>query len=83
MWSEKQSLELISLYEKKPVIWNPRNPYHYKQPFKNAAWKEIAHTLKRDVEDCKNKMISLLASYRRERSKVKKSLDSGKSNFLI
>ncbi|KAF9406915.1 hypothetical protein HW555_012893 [Spodoptera exigua] len=78
MWSDEQSLELISLYQEKPVIWDPKNPQYYKKNLKHDAWSDIAHSLERDVEECKNKMISLLASHRREKGKVKKSHSSGK-----
>lgn len=81
MWSDEQSLELISLYQKKPVIWDPKNPQYYKKNLKHDAWSDIAHSLERDVEECKNKMISLLASHRREKGKVKKSHSSGKGMF--
>lgn len=81
MWSDEQSLELISLYQEKPVIWDPKCPDYFKKNQKHDAWCDIAHSLGRDVEECKNKMISLLASHRREKGKVKKSHSSGKGMF--
>ncbi|CAK1594949.1 unnamed protein product [Parnassius mnemosyne] len=78
MWSGEQLLELISLYQENPVIWDPKNPHYFKKNLKNDAWSNIAHSLERDVEECKNKMISLLASHRREKGKVKKSHSSGR-----
>ncbi|XP_014252763.1 uncharacterized protein LOC106668474 [Cimex lectularius] len=77
MWSDEQSLELIGLYQGKPEIWNPKNPDYFKKNLKNDAWSEIALSLGREVEECKNKIISLLASHRRERGKVKKSQGTG------
>ena len=68
---EMDSLELIFLYQDKPVIWEPKNPEYFLKNLKNDAWSEIAQLLGRDVEECKNKMISLLASHRREKGKVK------------
>ncbi|KAL4714326.1 hypothetical protein ACJJTC_009678 [Scirpophaga incertulas] len=78
MWSDEQSLELISLYQGKPVIWDPKNPDYFKKNLKADAWSDIAHLLEKDVEECKKKMISLLASHRREKGKVKKGHSSGK-----
>lgn len=78
MWSEDKSLELIELYKKKSVLWNPKDPTYFKKPLKNYAWREIADSLGIEADECKNKMISLLASYRREKAKIKKHLGTGK-----
>lgn len=81
MWSEEQSLELIGLYREKPVLWNPQHPQYFKKVWKNDAWVDIARSVERDAEVCSNKMISILASYRRERGRARTYQGTGKGNF--
>jgi hypothetical protein len=52
------------------VLWKPKDPAYYRKLLKNDAWREIADSMKMDAEECKNEMISLLASYRREKTKT-------------
>lgn len=54
------------------------NPHYCK---KNDAWRKITLSLERDVKECKNKMLSLLASHRKEKGKVKKSHISRTGKF--
>jgi hypothetical protein len=65
------------------VLWNPNDSAYYRKPLKNDAWREIADSMKMDAEECKNKMISLLASYRRENAKIRKHEGTGKGNVLF
>jgi hypothetical protein len=58
------------VYKNRPVLWKPKDPAYYRKPLQNDAWREIADSMKMDAEECKNKMISLLASYRKENAKT-------------
>jgi hypothetical protein len=52
------------------MLWKPKDPAYYRKPLKNDAWREIADSMKIHAEECKNKMISLLSSYRRGKAKT-------------
>jgi ribonuclease D len=58
------------VYKNRPVLWKPKDPAYYRKPLKNDAWREIADFMKMDTEECKNKMIGLLASYRKKKAKT-------------
>jgi hypothetical protein len=58
------------VYKNRPVLWKPKDPAYYRKPLQNDAWREIADSMKMGAEECKNKMISLLASCRREKAKT-------------
>lgn len=81
-WTEDQCLELIALYRDRPVLWDFSHPEHYKKNVKSDVWEDIARLLNRDVESLPNKMINLLASYRRERTKIRgNKVVNAKGNF--
>ncbi|XP_069688648.1 uncharacterized protein [Periplaneta americana] len=72
-WSEEEMLGLVEEYKLCPVLWNPSDKDYYKKHKKIDAWRDISTNIGRPEEDCKKKIISLLSSYRREKSRVKKS----------
>ncbi|XP_031346793.1 uncharacterized protein LOC116173444 [Photinus pyralis] len=76
-WSDESSLLLIEIYKNYEVLWNPRNENYYNKNLKVDAWKEIAAAVEQPEEACKAKIISLLASYRREKAREKKSKGTG------
>ncbi|XP_026464463.1 uncharacterized protein LOC113367047 [Ctenocephalides felis] len=69
---------LIEMYQEKNLLWNPKNPHYHNKKLKDDAWKEIANMLQKTMSEVKQKMASLLGSYRRERKKVKDSLGTGR-----
>lgn len=77
-WTHENIEQLVDLYREKPELWNPKdNNYHLKNK-KHDAWIQIATVMKQDVASIKSKISSLLSSYRREKSKIKKSMGTGK-----
>jgi hypothetical protein len=82
-WSEESALQLIDMYKTHRVLWDPRDINYFKKDLKEDAWKEIATSAGQTEDVCKSKIISLLASYRRERSKEKKSKVTGKGKTLF
>jgi hypothetical protein len=55
---------LINLYKSRPILWNPEH-LHYKMGKKKIDfWLEITNELKRDLNETKKKMESLLESCR-------------------
>lgn len=77
-WNRNDSIQLIEFYEQNPVLWNPNDNNYHMKTIKLDAWNDIADKMKRDVEDVKQKMTSLLSSFRREKLKVKKGMGTGK-----
>lgn len=82
-WTEENLLRLIDIYKQYPVLWNPANEDYYKKPKKLDAWKEISSQMGAAEEDCKKKVISLLSSFRREKSREKTSTGSGAGKLLV
>lgn len=71
-WTEEKVLNLIEVYQNTPVLWDPKNKNYYKKHLKVDAWETIGQAIGASGENCKNKMITLLSCYRRERMKIKK-----------
>ncbi|XP_018580149.1 uncharacterized protein LOC108917848 [Anoplophora glabripennis] len=71
-WTVEASLTLIELYKKQPVLWNTRHSYYYSKVRKQSAWEQIACSMDLGVDEVRQKMNSLLGSFRRERSKMRR-----------
>ncbi|XP_050510472.1 uncharacterized protein LOC126887153 [Diabrotica virgifera virgifera] len=69
-WPDDKCIELIDLYHNKRILWDPKDRDHFQKSLKDDAWREIGETMDTPAEDCKWKMINLLASFRREKRKV-------------
>ena len=82
-WAEEECLQLIEAYSSFDILWNPKNVDHFKQNFKEDAWRDIGNVMRRPGEDCKSKIVNLLGSYRREKSKEKKTHGTGTGKFLF
>ncbi|CAH1113552.1 unnamed protein product [Psylliodes chrysocephalus] len=70
-WSNDSVLQLINAYRIRPVLWNSLDSYYKIKNKKEDAWRELADMLNTDIAEIKKKMQSLLASFRRERQKLK------------
>lgn len=81
-WSNEMCLQLIDLYEKYPVLWDPKHGFHYSKTKKNDAWEAIASAIQVDSKQVKQKMTSLLGSFRRERAKGKKTVGTGTGTYI-
>ncbi|GBL65504.1 hypothetical protein AVEN_97809-1, partial [Araneus ventricosus] len=77
-WSNDDCLQLIDIYNDHELLWNPKHPYHYSKNKKNEAWASISSALGREEKGVRQKMTSLLGSFRSQRSKGKKSIGTGK-----
>ncbi|XP_063242791.1 uncharacterized protein LOC134542453 [Bacillus rossius redtenbacheri] len=82
-WSEEDMLGLIEVYRTHPVLWDPSNRDYYKKAKKMDAWRDIAVTVGQLEDECRKKMISLLSSYRREKSKEKNTIGTGKGTSEV
>lgn len=79
-WTNEITLKFIELYQNKPMLWDPKNQNYYNKFMKHDAWEELASEMKISLDDCKQKIMSLQSSFRRERSKIKKSHGTGTGN---
>ena len=82
-WSEENLIKLIDAYRNKSLLWDPQHKNHFKKPLKADAWREIGAEMDMSADQCKKKVISLLSSYRREKSKIKSSQGTGKGKLYI
>ncbi|XP_031332855.1 uncharacterized protein LOC116163143 [Photinus pyralis] len=78
-WSNDKCLELIDIYEKYPVLWEPKHKFYFSKTKKNDAWDEISKIMNVDAKTVKIKMNSLLGSFRSQKSKGKKTIGTGKA----
>lgn len=75
-WSRHKIFLLINLYRNRPILWDPQSLQHYNKIEKQEAWQEISDKLGTSANECKRKMSSLLASFRREKARMSKSEDT-------
>lgn len=78
---QRKSIELIDLYERYPVLWNPKHRLYYNKLKKYDAWTIIDENLGCAPGEAKKKMDSILASFRREKAKGKHSIGTGKGRY--
>lgn len=75
-WDQQQSLTLIRELQKFDLLWNPKaNGFHITQK-KEEAWLKLAEILNADVGEVKRKIDSLRGSFRREKSRIRKSQEA-------
>ncbi|XP_030757802.1 uncharacterized protein LOC115883585, partial [Sitophilus oryzae] len=77
-WSQEKVLSFIQCYKNRPILWDPKHSKHYNKRKKFYVWAELAKEMNTPEDECRRKMMSLLASLRRERAKIAKSRRSGK-----
>jgi len=58
-------------------LWDVKHPFHFNRNKKLDGWEIIANNMKVDVATVKQKVGSLLGSFRREKAKGKKSVGKG------
>lgn len=81
-WTDENTIKLIEQYQTKTMLWDPKNDQYWKKDAKLEAWEEIGKALDTNSEICKNKMFSVLSSFRREKSKMKQSQGPGKGKAI-
>ncbi|XP_077299057.1 uncharacterized protein LOC143920193 [Arctopsyche grandis] len=79
MWNDEKALQFINLYKSATALWNPNDENYFRKYERNSRWEEIADVMQADVELCKRKMISLMASYRREKCRIRNTQARGKT----
>ncbi|XP_022181896.1 uncharacterized protein LOC111041792 [Myzus persicae] len=76
-WTNEKVLDLIECYKNKPVLWFPKDPKYYNKFAKSDAWDDLAKEMKITPDECRKKITSLNASFRREKMKTKNSQRTG------
>jgi hypothetical protein len=76
-------LELISAYGKQEILWNVKHPQHYNKLRIYDAWEEVVGEMGVDGETCRRNMTALLASLRREKVKMEKTMVTGRGKTHI
>lgn len=76
-WSHEKSLRLISEYQKHEMLWNFHIPEYRKKLQKEVLWYKIAKKFDDEPEVVKKRIEVLKASYRREKSKIRRSMERG------
>jgi len=66
-------MNLIQLYEKKSVLWNPSNPEYFHRDIRNMVYDDLVRELNIDnltVNETKRKLENLRSYFRRETKKL-------------
>jgi hypothetical protein len=80
-WTEGSGIELIELYKRKEIIWDPKHPMNCNKIRQQDAWEELRKEINRTIK-CKKKMENLPSSLRREKMKMMKSSGTGKGEHF-
>ncbi|XP_076384375.1 formin-like protein isoform X5 [Megalopta genalis] len=75
----------IEVYKRHRSLWDPKHYDYHNSAIRECSWREISSILNLPVAELKNKMKSLMGTYRREKSRQKKSLitRSGKGDIYV
>ncbi|PSN55553.1 hypothetical protein C0J52_20121 [Blattella germanica] len=73
-WNNDLCIDLIEAYREQTTLWDPKHPSHYVKSEKLQAWTILANKFNTDILAVKNKMCNLLGSFRREKSKERRSM---------
>lgn len=78
-WTTEMTLEFIELYEKNPVLWDPKHIHHKNRNHLYDAWMSIKADFTEDVQldTLKRKKESLMSTYRILSRKVRNSQTTG------
>jgi len=76
-WTQESVIELIELYKRKEIIWDPKHPVYFNKIIKQDAWEELGKEMNRPDDECKKKMENVLSSLRLEKMKMRKSSGTG------
>jgi hypothetical protein len=77
-WTHESVIELIEIYKRKELIWDPKNPIYFNKIRKQDSWEKLGKEMKRPIDECKKEMEDLLSTIRRDKMKMRKSSGKGK-----
>lgn len=82
-WDREMCLQLIELYKSKSEIQQPTHNLYYHKIKKEDAWNELSKDVNTTVDAIKSKINSLLALFRKEKTKKEQSIGTGKGMFFL
>jgi hypothetical protein len=82
MGSQEESIRLIQLYSTYKALWDPKDPKYLNKNQREDSWRQISAQMNMSVKEVKKKMDSLCGSYRREKSREKKSRITGSGMYF-
>lgn len=77
-WDKEKILIFIREYEKREILWKKENKFYHNIVKKEDAWMEISKIMNEIVNILKKKMESLRGFRRREKTRILKSMGTGK-----
>lgn len=80
---KEQCLKLIRLYGEYRRLWDAQCPDYTNRGLREDAWRKISQEMNLPIAELKKKMDSLLGSYRREKSREKKSRITGSGIYYL
>jgi len=81
-WTEESAIELIELYKRKEIIWDPKHPMHFNKIRKQDAWEQLGKETNKPADECRKKMENLFSSLRQEKMKTRKSSGTGNGEYF-
>ncbi|GBM33444.1 hypothetical protein AVEN_55773-1 [Araneus ventricosus] len=83
-WGTETVMEFLNLYQREPVIWNPRHPHHKDREQVYDAWKRIQSRLsvQCSIKGLKKRRENLMATFRKCVVKVTRSAGAYKPEWF-
>jgi hypothetical protein len=60
-WTQESVTELMKLYKRKEIIWDPEHTMHFNKIRKQDAWEELGKEMNRPIDEWKKKIENLLS----------------------
>lgn len=81
VWTEIKCVELIKEFQARKALWSSGSKNYYDKPIREEQWLELAEIFEKDVDEIKKKMESLRGSFRREKARIRRSMQDGKGKY--
>lgn len=79
-WTEEQTVQFVERYKQLETLWNVKSGLYKNKHARESALKELVKFMNIDgfgIEEAKNKIRSLRATYIGERNKIDRSVSNG------
>jgi len=51
-WTKESVIEIIELYKRKEIIWDPKHTMRFNKIRKQDTWEELGKEMNRPVDEC-------------------------------
>uniref|UniRef100_T1HAA3 MADF domain-containing protein n=1 Tax=Rhodnius prolixus TaxID=13249 RepID=T1HAA3_RHOPR len=85
-WTEEQTVQFVERYKQLETLWNVKSGLYKNKHARESALKELVKFMNIDgfgIEEAKNKIRSLRATYIGERNKIDRSVSNGAEEDLL